>query len=188
MYLHKEGCEYYHAIMESGAIKGEQLLASNSETPNYRFKELGLVNIQEKLIELSEHIKKIFVEIESEENVLKQFANKVDEAMNTKITDPKKIQLIRIIEKFRELEQEFRELNRGVNQCIKLLDIDQKSGQEIVNGYKFISATLKEIHNISTNIAEEFKVLIRTIKTEEQLIKKEEEVVMSFDKNLMSWF
>ncbi len=196
MYLNKKGSEYYLAIFENAIFKSEKIIKNTSSQPsganniyNSELFNFDSLNMTQKLTELYQHTTNIIENIDSENNVLKQFAETIHATMKTTITDPKTAQLLKIIEQFRYFEQNFKQLKEVVNRIMVYTQKpNEKNAVEILAEYKEIRNMLDNIHKTSLNLAAKFRELINSIKAEEELIKREEVVLTDFNKNLMSWF
>jgi hypothetical protein len=186
MYLDKKGCEFYRAIFEGLAKSGERL----GDGDRY-------------LQELEKHVHNIKEHREGDSHIIKKFINTVSmKMMNDKqveFIDPRISKLSEILQHdIRIIDQKFDELGKNITAAIKNINnesknidsngIDQDKKKIMESGYGAIAYVLKEIRNVSEDIAKSLRTILITVELDKEYIKNQEQAVTDFEKNFMSWF
>jgi len=189
MYLRKNGCEWYKVLFHNINLIIENKKRERNDGVNTdMLRRVGEYDVLDVLNELNGHIKNIIAHIKSEDNVIKDFIEKVNAHIG-KITDPKTAKLFRIIQILESIENNFAHLEEDVNISISIFANPTKSEANLlVQRYIDIESRLRTIYDSSRVMARDLKEVIAELHKEEEMIKKEEEVMTDFNKNMMSWF
>jgi hypothetical protein len=187
MYLHKDGCEFYKVMFEYITLHTKSI--TNNDISVDSVTRVGQYNVLEKLEKLHEHLKDSLEHINSENNVLKNFAENINAHIG-KFTDPKTAELFKILQDMNNLGDEFKSLNINVEEALTLMknSSSSKEGRNLLTLYNNISAHLNNIYQMSRRLATDLFTLIKSLEKVQELIKKEEAVATDFQKNMMSWF
>ncbi|MGV8087181.1 MAG: hypothetical protein ACP5N1_06130 [Candidatus Woesearchaeota archaeon] len=199
MYLHKNGCKYYQKIFEVAYLRTKAAIESEKKTTQNptvnticNYTGVDVIDDIKQLLIYAQDIEK---HIENEGDVLKNLINNIHKIMytekNIQMTDSKMVEVMQFVQGLPALYNKYKSLTSILKETITIITADdqkQKDATILEQRYQSIYNTLTDIYQKNVALATQLRKTIASIAKEEEMIKKEEELLTDFDKNMMSWF
>ncbi|MFA6073052.1 MAG: hypothetical protein WC758_02995 [Candidatus Woesearchaeota archaeon] len=196
MYLHKDGYEYHNAIFESLRSLTKEKIVRTNNVPTSRILAEESTDPLPALTKLAKHCADIVKEIERESNSLQKIKNEFQKAAisgNGASMDKNFIEITELINLIKRTDSLFITIESKIKLYLEELmkwkaSITSNQNDMLLGMYDDIIGNLTYVKRNSNDLAAQITKILRDLKINEDLIKKEEDSITDFDRNIRSWF